>query len=270
MAAESRVGDGPNGEPPVLFQEERQREILSATLAQGRVEVNELSTRFSVTPETIRRDLSDLQGRRLLRRVHGGAVPWENDTFEPLLSVRNAYQADEKRRLALLAVDELPDGGTVIIDSGSTLGAFAEVIPHEISLRIVTNSIPVALAVSGHPSIEVTMVGGRLRSNTMAMVDSLAVAQIQEVRVDGVFISCDGATVETGLTTPYQREAALKRAMIRSARRVVCLVDHAKFGHEHLLRFASWSDVDVLITNSELDQTTVAAIGAAGVLVRTA
>ena len=104
--------------PTTLFQTERQREIVGMTRQSGRVEVAELANRFGVTTETIRRDLSDLQRQQVVRRVHGGAIPWETDGFEPLLSVRADQHDPEKRRLAQAAVQELPDTGAIIIDSG--------------------------------------------------------------------------------------------------------------------------------------------------------
>ncbi|MEM7338088.1 MAG: DeoR/GlpR family DNA-binding transcription regulator [Actinomycetota bacterium] len=255
---------------PTLFQPERQQEIVAYTLARGRVEVAELSARFSVTPETIRRDLSDLQRRRLLRRVHGGAVPWETGSFEPLLSIRNDHHDEEKRRLADVAIDELPSEGSIIIDSGSTLTRFAEVVPRSSMLRIVTNSLPTAQALSGHDHTDVVMLGGRMRKNTMAMVDAHTVEQVQNLHVDTLFISSDGASAEAGLTTPYQHEAALKRAMIAAARRVVVLVDHSKFGHDHFIRFARWGEIDVVITNHEVSQSIVASLEAGGTTVRLA
>ncbi|MGI9605635.1 MAG: DeoR family transcriptional regulator, partial [Acidimicrobiales bacterium] len=96
---------------PSLFQGERQRQIVTLTLQSGRVEVAELAERFGVTTETIRRDLSDLQKQRVLRRVHGGAIPWETVGFEPLLSVRADLHDPEKQRMARVAVGELPDSG---------------------------------------------------------------------------------------------------------------------------------------------------------------
>jgi DeoR family fructose operon transcriptional repressor len=252
---------------PALFQPERQREIAAYTLSEGRVGVAELAVRFNVTPETIRRDLSDLQRRRVLRRVHGGAVPFQEDAFEPLLSKRNDQHDGEKRRIARVAIDELPDGGTVIIDSGSTLTRFAEAIPRDVELRVVTNSLPTVQALSGYPDLDVVVIGGRLRKNTMAMVDTEAVETVQELNVDCLFISSDGASPDGGLTTPYRQEASLKRAMIRAARRVVALVDHSKFGHDHLSRFADWSEVDTLITTVELDPAIVAEIEARGTTV---
>jgi DeoR family fructose operon transcriptional repressor len=265
------MSDGAAGRPPqALFQPERHQEIVALTAAQGRVEVIELSSRFNVTPETIRRDLSELQNRRLLRRVHGGAVAWGTAAFEPLLSRRNQQHDNEKRRIARLAIEELPEAGVVIIDSGSTLVRFAEAIPRVAKLQFVTNSLPTAQVLSDCGDAEVMVIGGTLRKNTMAMVDSQAVRAVQDLRVDVLFVSCDGVSVDGGLTTPYRHEAALKAAMIHSARRVVALIDHSKFGHDHFIRFADWPDIDVLITNTEVDGETVASIEATGTIVRRA
>lgn len=254
-------------DPPTMFQSERQREIVALTLTSGRVEVADLSERFGVTTETVRRDLSDLQNQRVVRRVHGGAVPWETSGFEPLLSVRNDQHAGEKRRLAQRALDELPDAGSIIIDSGSTLLRLAAAIPPSCELRIVTNSIEIAHVLADHKSGDVIVIGGKVRKNTLAMVDATAVAAVEPMTVDTLFISSDGFSPERGLSTPYREEAALKSAMIRAAKRVVALVDHSKAGRDHFVRFAEWSDVDVLVTNTEVDPDLISAIESAGTTV---
>ena len=257
----------PEAAAPALFQTERQREIVDATLQNGRVEVSELSERFRVTTETIRRDLSELQTQRLVRRTHGGAVPWETPAFEPLLSIRQDLHDTEKRRLAQRAIAELPDTGAIIIDSGSTLTRFAEAIPEDVSLRVVTNSLLTAQVLADHESLDVIVIGGKVRKNTLAMVDSEAIAAVAPLTVDTLFISSDSASPRTGLTTPYREEAALKQAMIRAARRVVALLDHSKFTSDQFIRFAEWSDVDVFVTNTEVDAAVVGAIEATGTTV---
>ena len=123
------------------------------TIRSGRVEVAELADRFDVTTETIRRDLSGLQRQHLVRRVHGGAIPWETGGFEPLLSVRADLHDTEKRRMVRVAVEELPDAGAIIIDSGSTLTRFAEAIPHDCTLRVVTNSLLTAQVLAEHEQL---------------------------------------------------------------------------------------------------------------------
>lgn len=264
-----RTDSVPNGNGhTVLFQSERQRQIVALTHEAGRAEVADLADRFHVTTETIRRDLSDLQSQRLLRRVHGGAIPWETAGFEPLLSVRADRHASEKRRLAAAAVDELPDTGSIIIDSGSTLTRFAEAIPPGHDLRVVTNSLQIAQVLSDHEQLDVIVIGGKVRKNTMAMVDAEAVDAVKPLTVDTLFISSDAASPERGLTTPYREEAALKQAMIAAARRVVTLVDHSKFTTDQFVRFAEWSDIDVLITNREVDPSVIADIESTGTIVR--
>lgn len=252
---------------PTLFQTERQREIATATLQVGRVEVADLADRFGVTTETIRRDLSELQDLHVVRRVHGGAVPWEIGGFEPLLSVRSDLHDSEKRRISLRAIRELPDTGSIIIDSGSTLLRFAETIPEQCALRIVTNSLAAAQVLAGHDNTDVIVIGGRVSKNTLAMVDPEAISAVEPLAVDTLFISSDGMSPTRGLTTPYREEAALKQAMIKAANRVVALIDHSKIGQDHFVRFAEWSDIDMLITNTEVGPEFVASIEALGTTV---
>lgn len=169
--------------------------------------------------------------------------------------------------MAKVAINELPHSGTIIIDSGSTLARFAEAVPTTTNLRVVTNSLPIAQTLAEHDDVEVIVLGGKVRQNTMAMVDGETIRALEPFSVDTLFISTDGLTPETGLTTPYRQEAELKQAMIRSARRVVALVDHSKFGKDHFVRFAKWSDVDVLITTAEADAEAIALIEGMGTTV---
>ncbi len=232
----------------------------------GAVEVADLAQRFRVTTETIRRDLSELQANHLIQRVHGGAVHWS--PFEPLVSKRTESFDEDKRRIAARAVRELPDPGSIMIDAGSTLFRFAEAIPPGQNLHVVTNSLPTAKALAATSGPTVTVLGGQLRAETLSVVDAQAVAAVKRLNVDVLFISTDGAT-EVGLSTPYTFEATLKEAMISAARHVVALVDPSKFGHDHLVRFSNWSDIDLLITGDAVDPEMIEAIRRNGVEVAT-
>ena len=245
---------------PALFQTERQNEIMALTLQHGRVEVSEIATRFQVTTETIRRDLSELQDQRLLRRVHGGAVAWETDKFEPLLVVRTDQQHDEKRRMATRAVKELPDAGTIIIDSGSTLARFAEAVPSNANLRVITNSLPIAQTLAEHDAVEVIVIGGKVRKNTMAMVDADAIAALEPIHVDTLFIGVHGMSERAGFTTPNILESDTNRAFIQASGRKIVLADHSKWGVTGLSSFADLSDADVLITDDKLSASAAAVL----------
>lgn len=242
------------------FQSERQDEIARLILDEGRVEVADLAQRFSVTTETIRRDLSQLDREQILRRVHGGAVPHQSVRHEPRVAVREALHAVEKHKIARRAVEELPGGGSIMIDSGSTLSIFAGMLPEDVELTVFTNSIPVIRSLALRPAVEVNVIGGLLRKETMAMVDSTGVDMVRELTVDVLFISTDRISPDRGFTTPYRPEVAIKQAMIEAARRVVMLFDHTKVGTDQLFRFANVGDVDTIITDDGIAPSTIHAL----------
>lgn len=252
------------------IQYQRQRDIYSLALARGTVDVAALARQFNVTTETIRRDLSELQDRQLLRRVHGGAVPFERRDHEPMIDARGMLNADEKLRIGREAVGEVPEHGSVLIDSGSTGQRLAEVFPVDRDVHVITNSLTIAATLGRRGVSPLTVIGGRVQTNTLAMVDVVAVQTVSRLSVDVVFISCDGLSFSRGLTTPYSDESSLKRSMIEAARRVVAIVDQSKLGNDQLFNFAELDDLDVLITDRRADDDAVRAIEAHGVEVRRA
>src|ERR671931_2556762 len=203
------------------LQHDRQQAIYLLALRQGSVDVADLARRYGVTTETIRRDLSDMQARKLLRRVHGGAVPVERINHEPMLAARDVVNAEEKLRIATKAVEEVPERGSVIIDSGSTAQRLADVFPVERDVHVVTNSLVTALTLSRRGVRDLTVLGGAVRTERRAMVDDMTRAELQHMAIDVLFMSCDGLSFQHGLTTPYREERTIKRAMIGCARRVV-------------------------------------------------
>ncbi|MFJ4476305.1 DeoR/GlpR family DNA-binding transcription regulator [Streptomyces xanthochromogenes] len=247
-----------------MYAPERQQEILRIARESGRVDVLSLAETFQVTAETVRRDLKALDRAGLVRRVHGGAIPAGRLDFEPDLAERESTAADEKDRIAHAALAELPAEGSVILDAGSTIARLAAVLPLESGLTLVTHALPVAARLADHPSIDLHLVGGRVRHRTRAAVDAWALRAYGEIRADVVFLGTNGFSAAHGLTTPDLAEAAVKRAAIGAARRVVLLADSDKHGQEHFARFGDMADVDLLITDSGLAPEDIAAIEAAG------
>ena len=239
--------------PAVLFQDERRAEIVKRVLERGRVDVSDLAQEFSVTGETIRRDLTELQRERLVRRVHGGAVPWRGSVIVPRLEVREGHNVAEKRRIAKAAAAEVPQTGSIIIDSGSTALQLADVLDRERDLVVVTNHVPIIRSLSTTERPEVVVLGGALRRRTMAFVDETSVETLRDMAVDVAFIGCDGMSPAHGFTTPYREEVAIKQAMIAAARRVVMMLDHSKIGNEQLFRFADIDEVDIIYTDVGVD-----------------
>jgi DeoR family fructose operon transcriptional repressor len=248
-----------------MYAEERHQEIVERAREAGRVEVAGLASLFDVSPETVRRDLSALEEMGVLRRTHGGAVPVERVRFEPGVTERMAAMLEEKRRIGEAALRYLPARGAISLDAGTTTGALATAMPLDLELAIVTNCLPIASMLATRPFLEVMVAGGRVRDRTLAAVGDLASSFLDNFVPDVAFLGTNGVSVGQGLTTPDAAEAAAKRAMIRNARRVVLLADHTKIGQEYFVRFAEIGKVDVLITDSGLDDEPAREIEAAGV-----
>jgi DeoR family fructose operon transcriptional repressor len=247
-----------------MYPEERQQAILTRARAAGRVEVASLAELLEVTPETVRRDLSGLERRGLLRRVHGGAIPVERLGLEPAVAVRETVLTAEKERIAKAALDELPEEGTIAVDAGTTTMRLVEALPLDRELTVVTNSLPHAMVLASRPNVTLHIVGGRVRARTLASVDEAAQEFLRNVFVDVAFVGANGISIERGLTTPDRSEAAVKRALIAAARRAVVLADHSKFGDNHFASFGLLSDIDVVITDTGVEPETAEAIEAAG------
>ena len=240
-----------------MYAAERYRSIVERVVGKGRASVTDLAGDLEVTPETIRRDLSYLESRGLVRRVHGGAVPVGRVIVEVPVSDRNEERVDLKSRIARAALAELPTRGAVIVDAGSTTGQLLDLIPDSYELTIITDSIEHAMRLANRPNIVTLLLGGRLRSSTLACVDQWALNALAGIYADVAIVGTNGIDAVRGLTTPDMAEAAVKRAMLRAARRTVVLADHTKFGADHFAQFASMSDIHVLITDPDTPAETL-------------
>ncbi|MET9063645.1 DeoR/GlpR family DNA-binding transcription regulator [Streptosporangium sandarakinum] len=247
-----------------MYAEERQQEILRRAREAGRADVMALAEEFAVTTETIRRDLTVLERAGVLRRVHGGAIPVERLGFEPALATRDEVMTAEKERIAKAALAELPEDGAVILDAGTTTARLVQILPPDRELTVIVNSPPLATALAVRPGLNVIMLGGRVRGRTLATVDDWALRPLADLHVDVAFMAANGCSVSKGLTTPDPAEAAIKRAMIGAAQRSVLLADHTKFTNTYLARFATLSEIDLVISDTGLDAATAAEIAAAG------
>jgi DeoR family fructose operon transcriptional repressor len=250
-----------------MYAEERQQEILQLARANSRVDVTTLAEHFAVTAETIRRDLTTLERAGVLRRVHGGAIPVERIGFEPALATRDSVLTTEKERIAKAALAEVPSEGAINLDAGTTTARLAQILPSDRELTVVVNSPVLATTLGTRANLTVLLLGGRVRGKTLATVDDWALQPLADLYVDAAFLGTNGCSVERGLTTPDPAEAGVKRAMISAARRSILLADHTKIGNDYLARFGTLADLDLLITDSGLNDELVEDIEAAGVRV---
>jgi DeoR family fructose operon transcriptional repressor len=248
----------------VQHASQRHQVILRKLRSEGQLRALDVARELGVTHETVRKDLLQLEGRGLLKRVHGGALPVETLSFEPSVAARTT-RAEEKRRIAAAAAALVPAEGAILIDAGSTTAALAESFPTAPTLTVVTNALPLALTLLAYPNLTVHTIGGRVRATTMAEVDHWALRALGETRVDVAFLGANAFSVEHGLSTPDDSEAAVKRAMITAARRTVLLCDHTKLGRVAVFKYAEMSAIDVLVTDSGMTTKDVRDLEAVGV-----
>ena len=258
-----------------MFAEERQKLVAARVAEAGRVSVTELADRFTVTTETVRRDLATLEQAGILRRVHGGAVPADNvSTTETTLSERLVQHLPEKRLIAEAAADLIAASrpGSILLDAGSSTEALVDVLLGQSAGRrsgdeqvVITNALPLADKLAGVPGHAVHLLGGRIRGLTRAAVGQETVEAVERLRPDLAVVGTNGVHAAFGLSTPDSEEAAVKAAFVRSARRVVVLADATKLGVETLVQFARLDQIDAIVTNADPEPDLAAALEKAGV-----
>lgn len=255
-----------------MYAEERQQAIAQLVTETGRWSVNDLAARFTVTTETVRRDLSALEQIGLVRRVHGGAVAAERlAVIDTALGERDVAHAEEKERIAHAALAQLPTpGALVLVDAGTTTSRFAAALPADMHLVVTTHAVPIAARLAPRSTLDLHLLPGRVRTTTQAAVGAETVAALGDLRADVAFVGTNGLTLEHGLSTPDAEEAAVKRAMVGGARRVVVLADSSKIGVESPVRFATIEQLDVLVTDTGIDGEVRAELERAGIEVVTA
>lgn len=231
-----------------MYPLERQRWLVETARNTGRIEVPAVAAELGVAVETIRRDLNLLEGRGLVRRVHGGAIPVEKLGYENTLVGRSSVNLDGKRRIAQAAMEQINDAETIFIDEGATAAVFANALSPDRPMTIVTSSLPVASKLSSNGLLTVYILGGRVRGNTLGAVDHFATNMLEHMVVDLAILGTNGATAKHGLTCPDTAVAAVKSAAIKSSRRTVILADSSKIGSDSSIKFADLHDLDALIT----------------------
>lgn len=259
-----------------LLPPERHERITRTLLSDGAVSVHGLADQLAVTQETIRRDLDQLESAGRLKRIHGGAVASAAPSrAEESLQHRLGQHTVEKQAIARAALNLLPPaaGGSLIIDSGTTTEALADLLAEHTSDEraaqrfLITNSVPIAHKLSRTGAVDVEMLGGNIRGVTGAAVGQQTTAALARRRADVAFIGTNGIDAAFGLSTPDAEEAAVKTALIRAARTRVVLADSSKLGQSSLVQFAALEEIDVLITDTAPQGSLAEALNDAGITV---
>ncbi|MFJ8667588.1 DeoR/GlpR family DNA-binding transcription regulator [Streptomyces sp. NPDC093600] len=246
-----------------LLAEQRRALILDEVRRRGGVRVNELTRRLNVSDMTVRRDLDALARQGVVEKVHGGAVPVvEASTHEPGFEAKSVLESGAKDEIARTAARMVPPGAAIALSGGTTTFALAGHLLDVRDLTVVTNSVRVADVFhaaqrtgstgEARPGAATVVLTGGVRTPSDALVGPVADQAIRSLHFDVLFLGVHGISVEAGLSTPNLAEAETNRLLMRSARRVVVVADHTKWGTVGLSSFARLDEVDTLVTDRGL------------------
>lgn len=242
----------------------RRGAIMEQLHRDGRVEVAALATRFATSEVTVRRDLDTLAQGGVLRRVHGGAVSLLMRGEELPFAMREMESTAAKERIAVVVAAMLRDGEAVVLDSGTTGLAVARALLGR-RLTVVPLSLHAASVLGGSASITLLVPGGTARFGEGSLVGPTTQANLSQLRVDTLVLTCCGLSPEGGVTAHDPQDAAVKRAAIGIARRTVLVAEGAKFARGALAAVCATEQVDVLVTDTTAPAAAVVRLRDAGV-----
>jgi len=228
--------------------DERKQTILAILSEQGSISVSTLSQDLGVSEVTIRSDLKELEEKGFVNRTRGGAAPaMHRDILE-----RQRVRLDIKNRIAKAAAELVKDGDVIMIEAGTTTALVAKYLMGKRDVHIVTNSLLVFSYARLNPSLQITMTGGEFRRATESMVGPIALETIDKLNVRLAFVGTDGFSVERGMSTHLVEGAEIVKAMKRHAQTTVLVADSSKYGKVGFASVLPLSEVNCIITDSEL------------------
>lgn len=227
----------------------RQQQILERVRSRGYVSIEELAQQFTVTPQTIRRDLNGLADAGLLRRYHGGAAH-DSSVENTAYSMRAGQMRDEKRRIAEAVAARVPDHASLFINIGTTTEAIAQALLGHSGLKVITNNLHVAQTLCSKPDFDVLLAGGSVRSDG-GVVGQATADFIRQFKVDFALVGISGIDEDGTLLDFDYREVQISQAIIDNARQVYLAADSSKFGRNAMTRLGTLAQIDTLFTDGD-------------------
>ncbi|WP_265447904.1 DeoR/GlpR family DNA-binding transcription regulator [Flexivirga meconopsidis] len=238
-----------------MLARQRQELIAQAVQDHGGVRVSELVAELGVSDMTIRRDIEALAHKGLVRKVHGGATQADRSADEPGFTAKSEMNPVQKSEIARTTASLISPGSSVAVSAGTTAYAVAQELRPIKRLTVVTNSPRVAeLLYDPEDHDRLVVLTGGVRTPSDALAGPVANQMLADVHVDTLILGVHGIDLEAGLTTPNLQEAQTNRALIKSAKRIVVVADHSKWGIIGLSTIATLDKVDTLVTDAELDE----------------
>lgn len=249
-----------------MLKSERLSQIQTMLNEYGKVEVNNLCRIFHVTEMTIRRDLNELENKHLAIRSHGGAiVPPDSGLGERPYDVRIRSHLKEKEAIAKAALPLIPDGSRIFFDSSTTVYCLARLITNDQRLVVVTDTLSIALELNTRTNINVICLGGELQKNTNSCSGMFAEQVLDSMHFDYAFIGLYGITEDGSLSTTSTHEFSLKRKVMEHSDHTALLFDSSKLGSPSFFKMGCLSEIQTIITDSNIPRTFVKTCQKSGV-----
>jgi len=231
-----------------LANSPRQDQILDLVRRHGFVSIDDLAQRFTVTTQTIRRDINALCDRALLRRYHGGAgLPSSVENLA--YPTRQVLGLEAKQRIARLLARHIPDGASLFINIGTTTEEVAKALMDHANLRVITNNLNVASIMSANPNFEVIAAGGTVRARDRGIVGPAAIDLIGQFKVDCGVIGISGIDLDGTLLDFDYQEVRVAQTIIANSAQVFLAADQNKFGRSAMVRLGHVRQINALFTD---------------------
>ncbi|ENH95895.1 DeoR family transcriptional regulator [Gracilibacillus halophilus YIM-C55.5] len=238
-----------------MFATERRNVILEILQEKKRITVKDLSKMLEVSEATLRSDLSSMENQGLLTRTHGGAVLDSPINSEHTFSERKKKNRQSKVIIAKEAVKLINEKDCILLDASTTALEIARILKEEnMQLTVLTNGISAAIELRDNPSITVILLGGMLRNGSMALEGEFGLNILNQIHVDTMFTSARGFTTEEGLTDFSVFEVELKKNLVKRVEKVIAIIDHSKIGDNSIASFAKLDDIDIFVSENEVDE----------------
>lgn len=243
-----------NKDGDFMLPAERKQEIIKYVQEKNAATIKDLSLFFNVHEATIRRDLSELEESKKMKRTHGGVILNEEEIHsEPHFDMREGSLTEEKRKIGLKAASFIEEGDTVILDSGTTTTHIAEAIKNRKNITVITNDIHIA-ALLRYSELKVVVTGGVLFRENFILNGEVTNRTLSNMNAMKAFIATPALHHEKGLTHFDEMLISAKISMIGAAKEVYVVTDHSKMSKVSLYTFAKMGEIDCIITDSRINK----------------
>lgn len=238
-----------------LLAEERHNAIVAEVNAKGSVRVKELAPRFGVTEDSIRKDLTLLEKRGLLKKTYGGAVRVRTQASDYLIADRMDQHLDDKRTIATKALGLVHDDDTVFLDISTSNVQLAKLLVESgRRITLVTNCLQVILAANGASSLKLISLGGEMSLRRDGFVGALTDEQLRRYNFDLAFMGVVGVDLENDrVATHVPMDGTTKELALSCSKRSYLMLETRKLREDGTYWYAYASDLTGAITERPLE-----------------